>query len=67
LGEKLTEWRRERSEGSGGEGGGREIFSCTGGCEDGGHWRRVDSRVGASEWEEKADSLLWGRERVLGG
>ncbi len=37
LGEKLTEWRRERSEGSGGEGGGREIFSCTGGCEDGGH------------------------------
>ncbi len=37
LGEKLTEWRRERSEGSRGEGRRRKIFSCTGGCEAGGH------------------------------
>jgi hypothetical protein len=32
LGKKLTEWRRERSEGSGGERKARD-FSCTRGCE----------------------------------
>jgi hypothetical protein len=26
----------------------------------------VGEKQGASEWEEEADSLLWGRERVLG-